>query len=88
MLLSLQIADLTSDQKIASKVVEAYISCAQDERDAILSYLLCMHPGRTLVFLNTISNVRRVSALLKTLGVNAQVRSRVSAMHAAVFSPP
>lgn len=69
----LQIADLTAERKIATKVVEAFASCSQDGRDGVLYYLLLQHPGRTLVFLNTISNVRRVAALLKALGVNAQV---------------
>eukprot|EP00892_Ulva_mutabilis_P007776 jgi/Ulvmu1/5370/UM022_0164.1 len=68
-----KVADLTGERKIANKVVEAYVSCGQEEREAVLAYLLTMHPGRTLVFLNTISSVRRVSALLKLLGVNAQV---------------
>lgn len=70
----MQIADLTTDRKIADNVVEAFVSCVPDERDTMLYYLLCMHPGRTLVFLNAISGVRRVAALLKALNVNVQVR--------------
>lgn len=73
-----QIADLTTERKIADNVVEAYVSCVSDERDTMLYYLLCMHPGRTLVFLNAISGVRRVSALLKALDINVQVQSLFS----------
>lgn len=70
----MQIADLTTDRKIADNVVEAFVSCVPEERDTMLYYLLRMHPGRTLVFLNAISGVRRVSALLKALDINVQVR--------------
>lgn len=68
-----QIADLTTARKVADNVVEAFLPCVPDERDTMLYYLLCMHPGRTLVFLNAISGVRRVAGLLKALDVNVQV---------------
>ena len=71
--LLMQIADLTGDSKLADKVSEAYISCAEDERDELLYYLLALHPGRTLVFANAISGVRRATALLKLLGLPCQV---------------
>ncbi len=32
---------------------------------------VCRHPGRTLVFVNAISSVRRVAAILKQLGLPA-----------------
>jgi ATP-dependent RNA helicase DDX24/MAK5 len=69
-----QVADLTSKRKIADKVAEAYISCNEKERDALLFYILATHPGRTLIFLNAISGIRRVAAVLKLLGIPVQVR--------------
>ena len=32
---------------------------------------LCRHPGRTVVFVNAVTAVRRVAAILKTLGLPA-----------------
>jgi superfamily II DNA/RNA helicase len=53
------------------QVEEAVLYCSEGERDALLYYLLATHSGRTLVFVNAISAVRRVAALLKLLGVPA-----------------
>jgi hypothetical protein len=39
----------------------------------MLVFLLAAYSGRTLVFLNAISSIRRVGALLKLLGISAQV---------------
>ena len=72
-----QIADLTEARKVAEGVTEASIACSDKERDALLFYLLTTHPGRTLVFLNAISGIRRVAALLRLLGIPAQVWPRV-----------
>jgi hypothetical protein len=43
----------------------------EDERDAALYYLLARHPGRALVFVNAVSSVRRLAAVLKLLGLPA-----------------
>ena len=43
----------------------------QAERDEALYYLLAAHRGRTIVFVNAISSLRRVAALLKHLGLPA-----------------
>jgi hypothetical protein len=59
----------------------------EDERDAALYYLLARHPGRALVFVNAVSAVRRVAAVLKLLGLPAtalhaqqQQRQRLKAL--------
>jgi ATP-dependent RNA helicase DDX24/MAK5 len=75
----LQIADLTSERKVASGVAEAQVSCSEKERDALLYYLLATHRTRTLVFVNAISSVRRVAAVLRLLGIPAQARSMLTA---------
>ena len=53
----------------------------------MLYYLLAQHPGRTLVFVNAISSVRRLAALLRLLQVPAlalhasmQQRQRLKAL--------
>lgn len=66
-----KIVDLTSDRRIADKISEAVISCPEDERDEYLYCLLTKYPGRTIVFVNAISSVRRLAALLKLLGLPA-----------------
>ena len=48
-------------------MTEAYLECTEDNRDERLYYLLTQHPGRTLIFANAISMVRRLSAVLKLL---------------------
>jgi hypothetical protein len=42
----------------------------------VMYYLLVKHPGRTIVFVNAVSTVRRLAALLKLMGLP------VSALHA------
>ncbi|GBF94480.1 DEAD-box ATP-dependent RNA helicase [Raphidocelis subcapitata] len=66
------IVDLTTERKLADRVEEASIECLEDERDAALYYLLARHPGRALVFVNAVSSLRRVAAVLKLLGLPAQ----------------
>ena len=82
-----KVVDLTSDRKIADKISEAHISCPEAERDEYLYCLLVMHPGRTIVFVNAISSVRRLAAILKTLGLpvhplhaEMQQRARLKAL--------
>lgn len=47
------------------------MQCSEEERDALLYALLALHPGRTLVFTNAISTVRRVTSILRLLGLPA-----------------
>ena len=60
------------------QVEEACLQCSDVARDEFLYYILAQHPGRTLVFVNAISAVRRVAAMLKLLGLPAQ------ALHASM----
>ncbi|DBB02933.1 TPA: hypothetical protein ACH3X1_013532 [Trebouxia sp. C0004] len=82
-----KVVDLTSKRKLADKVEEACLECSDAQRDEFLYYILAQHPGRTLVFVNAISAVRRVAALLKLLGLPAvalhasmQQRQRLKAL--------
>ena len=58
--------------------MEACLQCSDAARDEVLYYILVQHPGRTLVFVNAISSVRRLAALLKLLRLPAQ------ALHASM----
>lgn len=82
-----KIVDLTSDRKLADKVQESHIRCPESERDEYLYCLLNTHPGRTIVFVNAISSVRRLGAILKvlslpvvTLHAEMQQRQRLKAL--------
>lgn len=82
-----KIVDLTTERRLADRVLQSYVSCPESERDVYLYYLLACHPGRTIVFMNAISSVRRVSALLRYLGLPAhpihagmQQRARLKAL--------
>lgn len=67
-----KVVDLTTERKLADKVDEAVIECLDAELDDQLYCLLARHPGRTIVFVNAVSSLRRVAAILKILGLPAQ----------------
>eukprot|EP00884_Botryococcus_braunii_P003437 jgi/Botrbrau1/13094/Bobra.0187s0053.1 len=82
-----KVADLTKSQGLPDKVQEAVLYCSEAERDVLLYYLLAVHVGRTLVFVNAISAVRRLAAVLRMLGLPAsplhssmQQRQRLKAL--------
>ena len=60
------------------QIEEACLNCSDAQRDEFLYYILAQHPGRTLVFVNAISAVRRLAAILKLLGLPA------TALHASM----
>ncbi|KAJ3080842.1 ATP-dependent RNA helicase [Quaeritorhiza haematococci] len=61
--------NLVPDQIVSSKVTEAKIDCLQKEKDAFLYYVLARYPGRTVVFVNSIDNIRRLVSIV-TLVMN------------------
>lgn len=64
-----QVIDLTTHkQKMAAGLTETRITCVAEEKDAYLCYFLYRYPGRTLVFVNSIACIRRLSSVLKLLG--------------------
>ncbi|KAL0922157.1 hypothetical protein M5K25_006122 [Dendrobium thyrsiflorum] len=82
------IIDLTNTSIVADKLVESFIECGEDEKDAYLYYILSVHrKGRTIVFCTSIAALRHISSLLHLLDVNAwtlhaqmQQRARLKAM--------
>lgn len=63
-----KIVDITDSSGVAQKLTEAQIVCSFEEKDHYLYYFLQRHPGRTLVFCNSIEAVRRLSQLFSILG--------------------
>lgn len=51
--------------------MECRITCALEEKDFYLYYFLKRHPGRTLIFCNSIGCVKRLSTLLSLLECGA-----------------
>ena len=65
-----KVVDLTTERKTASGLLEAAVPCAStDLMEATLYYILASSEGRTLVFCNAISSIRRLQSLLRLLGL-------------------
>ncbi|KAL7145088.1 hypothetical protein ABFS83_07G055800 [Erythranthe nasuta] len=65
------IVDLTNASILTNKLVESVIECREEEKDAYLYYILSVHgQGRTIVFCTSIAALRRISSLLRILGIN------------------
>ena len=39
--------DLSPGSRVAGGVSEAYVDCVEEDKDAVLYYLLAKHPGRS-----------------------------------------
>ena len=84
-----KIVDVSPETRLAERITESFLSCPEKERDVYLYCLLAAHPGRTIVFVNAISSVRRLGAVLKVLGLpvrslhaGMQQRARMKALDA------
>lgn len=63
-----KIIDVTqNDHGLAKKLTEYRITCSHDQKDLYLYYFLQKHPGRTIVFCNSIDCVRRLAKLFTIL---------------------
>ncbi|XP_006060803.2 ATP-dependent RNA helicase DDX24 [Bubalus bubalis] len=64
-----KVIDLTRKEATVETLTETKIHCETDEKDLYLYYFLMQYPGRTLVFANSISCIKRLSGLLKVLDI-------------------
>uniref|UniRef100_A0A182K4F4 ATP-dependent RNA helicase n=1 Tax=Anopheles christyi TaxID=43041 RepID=A0A182K4F4_9DIPT len=62
-----KIVDLTQDHGTARTLTESRILCQMENKDFYLYYFLDRHPGRTLVFCNSIDCVKRLVSLFDYL---------------------
>ncbi|KAF2360866.1 Helicase C-terminal [Trinorchestia longiramus] len=69
---SAKIFDVTRKHATAEKLTECRINCEREEKDHYLYYFLVQHPGRTMVFCNSIEATRRLKSLFSLLKCNAQ----------------
>ncbi|KAJ3426598.1 atp-dependent RNA helicase ddx24 [Anaeramoeba flamelloides] len=67
----LEVIDLTRKQVLVEGLSEYKCTCLNAEKDLMLYYFLAYHrPGRTLVFTNTIDQIRRLVPILRELKLN------------------
>ncbi|KAI3626233.1 hypothetical protein CBS9595_001594 [Malassezia furfur] len=64
------VVELVPERRVAANLLEAKIECVNKEKDTYLYYLLMRYPGRTLVFLNSIDGVRRLTPILSALDLD------------------
>ncbi|KAF7201836.1 ATP-dependent RNA helicase DDX24 [Nothobranchius furzeri] len=62
-----KIVDLTRKEATVETLTETRIHCQKDEKDFYLYYFLLCHPGRTMVFANSIDCIKRLTSLLAIL---------------------
>lgn len=67
-----KIVDITNAKGTAQLLTECRITCQLDQKDLYLYYFLQRHPGRTIVFCNSIDCVKRLGQLFGLL--NCQPR--------------
>ncbi|XP_023167464.2 ATP-dependent RNA helicase DDX24 [Drosophila hydei] len=65
-----KIVDITNSQQTAQTLTESRLLCAIDEKDYYLYYFVQRHPGRTIVFCNSIDCVKRLATLFGLLDCN------------------
>ena len=65
-----KIIDLTRKNIAAEQIQQHRIICTDDEKDVYLFYIMLSHPGRTLIFVNSINCTRKISSFLAILGKN------------------
>jgi len=76
--------DEQQDRAVASGpagLQECEILCESSKKDEYLYYFLCRYPGRTIVFVNAISSIRRLISLLgvlklPVLGLHSNMQQR------------
>lgn len=76
-----KIVDVSRKEIIAENIQEARIFTTVEDKDIYLYYFILRHPGRTIVFVNSIDGLRRMLSVLVMLnvpsvGLHAQMQQR------------
>ena len=61
---------MTRKEVVARKLTESALAVSEETRDEYLYYILQRHTEHTMVFCNSIANLRRLAALLRILVSN------------------
>ncbi|KAG5880257.1 hypothetical protein JTB14_027322 [Gonioctena quinquepunctata] len=62
-----KVIDITAGKGTSETLTECRITCGIEEKDYYVYYFLKKHPGRTLIFCNSIGCVRRLATVLSLL---------------------
>ena len=65
------VTDCTRKTIMVDTLTESVVMALDDEKELTTYYFLQKHPGRTLIFVNAISTLRRLLSILTCLGVQA-----------------
>jgi ATP-dependent RNA helicase DDX24/MAK5 len=63
-------SSLSVNQALPDNLELARIECTQDDKELYVYYFCMKHPGRTIIFANSIAVVRKLSMLLKLMQIN------------------
>jgi ATP-dependent RNA helicase DDX24/MAK5 len=63
------LVDMTSENMVASRLLEAKIECVNTDKDLYVYYFVTRYPGRTIIFVNSIDAIRRLVPVFKLLGL-------------------
>lgn len=67
----IEFLDLTNRSHVVAGLEEAKMCCLHDEKDFYLYYFLMKYGGKSIVFVNAISNIKRILPLMVLLRVPA-----------------
>jgi len=67
----IELIDLTSTKLVVETLTESKIECLKDEKDYFLYYLLVRYPGKSIIFVNSISCIKRLVPVLQLLQIPA-----------------
>jgi ATP-dependent RNA helicase DDX24/MAK5 len=65
----IETVDLTTSKKLAESLLESKVECVVDDKDYYVYYWLLRYPSRTLIFVNSIDCLRRLSSILHLLQI-------------------
>ncbi|KAI4469399.1 rna helicase [Holotrichia oblita] len=65
-----KVVDLSQGKGMPTTLTECKITCTAQEKDYYTYYFIVKHPGRTLIFCNSIGCVRRLVTILSLLNCN------------------
>nr|WCZ58417.1 ATP-dependent RNA helicase DDX24 [Paratrimastix eleionoma] len=75
------IIDITRKGQTAATLQQRHVLCSVDDKDVYLVYFLVRHPGRSLVFVNSIQHVKKLTSLCQLMkihgyGLHANMQQR------------
>jgi ATP-dependent RNA helicase DDX24/MAK5 len=86
-----KVVDITSKKGTADSLTEMQITCSMNQKDYYLYYFFLQHPGKTIVFSNSINCVRRLTNLFfhlkcETLPLHSEMHQKMRLRNLERFS--